>query len=144
MEKKLVKLTIIYILPFQYPYQTLSWLNSWSYNHFAMSKSNRDYTDNTWHPRLKLCLDSEIIWPFFSAFGLNMKILSVNLRFSPNVEKCRPQKLRIWTLLGSDHVMISVEKMRLYSSLKYLQIWTFLIANFFSKLDSYLSARLVF
>ena len=39
-----------------------------------------------------------------------MKILSVNLRFSPNAEKCRPQKLRIWTLLGSDHVMISVEK----------------------------------
>ena len=34
--------------------------------------------------------------------------------------------------------------MHLYSSLnaKYLQIWTFLIANFFSKLDSYLSAKL--
>ena len=60
-----------------------------------------------------------------------MKILSVNLRFSPNAEKCRPQKLRIWTLLGSDHVMISVEKDALIQQPKVLADMNFFNCKFF-------------
>ena len=61
-----------------------------------------------------------------------MKILSANLRFSPNAEKCsRPQKLRIWTLLGSDHVMISVEKDALIQQPKVLADMNFFNCKFF-------------